>query len=202
MMTYIIIFVTVIVSLICFKNRTLFFKLSLNPYSVIRRKQWFRVLTHGFVHTNSMHLIINMFVLLSFGMSVEYRMVHIYGMGSLTFVLLYVFSLIFSALPDISKYKNDYQYNSVGASGAVSAILFVSILFNPWGKLYLFYVLPIPSILFGVAYIIYSRYMSKRGGDNINHMSHVYGALFGILFMVAIKPSLIVSFFSKLFYFI
>jgi membrane associated rhomboid family serine protease len=94
-----------------------------------------------------------------------------------------------SVLPSFGKYKNDPGYNAVGASGAVSAVVFASILFVPLGKIYLFFIpIGIPAFIFGGLYLIYSAYMAKRGGDNIGHDAHFWGALFGFVYTIAIKP--------------
>jgi membrane associated rhomboid family serine protease len=102
---------------------------------------------------------------------------------------LYVLGLV---LPDLStyfKYKDVYGYRSIGASGAVSAILFSSIFFAPWQKIYVFFI-PIWSVVYGVLFLIYSAYMSKRGGDGINHDAHFWGAVLGLVFPVVMRPEL------------
>ena len=203
MITYIIIAVTVIVSIIGFSNRGLFYKLSLNPYSTIKKNEWYRVITHAFLHGDYTHLFVNMFVLWSFGSNVEHIFEMLYTQGliehyELNYLLLYFGAIIFSSIPDVVNRRNQYMYNSIGASGAVSAILFASIFFNPWGKIYFFAVLPIPSILFGVLYVWYETYMGKKGGDNINHFAHLWGALYGVLFIIAMRPNLLLGFISAL----
>lgn len=196
--TLYIIVVTAVVSLVCFNNRALFYKLSLNPYSIIKKNQWYRLLTHGFVHADVTHLLVNMFVFWSFGTAVESLFVFIDGFSRITFLFLYLGALAASSIPDLIKHKEDYLYNSIGASGAVAAVLFTSILFNPWSMIYLFAIIPIPSIIFGVLYVVYEQYMAKRGGDNVNHKAHLWGALFGVLFTIAMKPSLVLYFFNAL----
>lgn len=199
MITYIIIGITVIVSIICFSNRTMFYNLSLNPYSIIRRNEWYRLVTHAFLHGDYSHLFVNMFVLWSFGTSIEQIFKVLYSQGAiehyqLNYVLLYIGAVVFSSIPDLIKRRNQAMYNSIGASGAVSAILFASIFFDPWSKIYLFAVIPIPSIIFGILYVWYEGYMSKKGGGNINHDAHLWGALFGILFIIAMKPEFFQNF--------
>lgn len=196
MITYVIIGITVLVSLACFGNRGLFYKLSLSPYNAVEKKQWYRVLTHAFVHADTMHLLINMLVLWSFGTAVEGIFAHLGALGVIRhpgfhFVLLYAGGILFSSIPDVFRYRHDYHYNSIGASGAVSAVVFASIFFSPWNKIYLMAVLPIPGILFGAAYLWYSQYMNRRGTDNINHNAHFYGAVFGFIYPVLMKPQLI-----------
>lgn len=196
--TYIIIGITAIVSYLCFKNRTLFYKLSLNPYSVFRKNEWYRVITHGFVHGDMTHLLINMFVLFSFGQNIEYIFASLGGLGALNFVILYFGALIFSSAYDLITKKDSYLYNSIGASGAVSALVFTSIFFAPWSKIYFMAIVPIPSIIFGVLYIWYEQYMSRRNGDNINHMAHIWGAVFGLLYPIIVEPKLLAHFLHAL----
>lgn len=203
MMTYIIIAVTVLISIMGFSNRTLFYKLSLSPYNIVRKNEWYRLLTHAFLHGDYMHLFVNMFVLWSFGTNIERIFSFMHGQGMIenyntNFALLYFGAIIFSSIPDLLTHRNQYSYNSIGASGAVSAILFASIFFNPWSKIYFFAVVPIPSIIFGVLYVAYESYMDKRGGDNINHKAHLWGAIYGILYLVAMEPKLLTHFINEL----
>lgn len=202
-MTYIIIFITAIVSIACLRDRALFEKLSLVPYMVSRRRQWYRVITHIFVHGDYTHLIVNMLVLWSFGQSIEtmFRSLETVGViwnGPLTFLALYFLGGIAASIQDLVKQRNNPYYASIGASGSVAAVIFAWIFFNPWQKLYLFGLVPIPGIIFGVLYLVYSRYMGGRNGGNINHYAHLYGALFGFIFPMLIDPSMISAFFEKL----
>lgn len=203
MITIIIIAVTVGISAIAFNNQHLLEKLLLSPYRITHQKEYFRIVTHGFVHADWMHLLVNMFVLWSFGNALQLwfnqlAIVNLISSPVLHILIIYLGGIIISSLSSIVKNKNNYYYKSVGASGAVSAIVFASIFFAPWQSLYLFAVIPIPGILFGAAYLWYSHYMSKKGGDNINHDAHFYGALFGLVYPVLIDPSLVTHFFSQL----
>lgn len=195
-MTYIIIAITVIVSFVCFSNRALFEKLALIPYMVAKNNQWYRLVTHGFVHADTMHLLINMFTFWSFGTYMEDLFAYI-GFGRASFLILYFGGMVVASLHDIIKQKNNPNYISIGASGAVSAVLFCSIFFEPWGKILLFAAIPIPGIVFGVLYLVYCQYMAKRAGDNINHNAHFYGAVFGFVFPLILKPSLLEVFLSN-----
>lgn len=199
--TLLIIIVTAAVSILGFYNKAVFYRLSLNPYSVLKKNQWYRLLTYGFVHADFWHLFINMFVLWSFGSSIE-SVFAVIGKGNPSVIMLvfYLSAIIFSTIPDLVRHRNNSNYNSVGASGAVSAALFAMIFLNPWGIIYVFIFIPIPmpSIIFGIAYIWYSQYMNRRGGDNVNHMAHIFGALYGILFLILLKPSLVTHFFKAL----
>lgn len=189
MITYIIIAATIAISVICFNNRALFDKLSLKPYCVIHAREWYRLISHGFVHADWMHLFVNMFTFWSFGQYMEQTFSYI-GFGSWAFLLLYFGGMLAASINDLIRYRNASWYTSIGASGAVSAVLFSAIFLNPWDKILLFAVIPIPGILFGVVYLAYCQYMAKRGGDNINHNAHFYGAVYGFIFPVLLEPEL------------
>ncbi|HSG67202.1 MAG TPA: rhomboid family intramembrane serine protease, partial [Bacteroidales bacterium] len=134
-------------------------------------RQWWRFFTYGLVHAGWAHLAINMFVLWSFGRLVfTFYGYHFGTIGFLYFLLLYVGGIMFSVLFDFGRHKNDQWYNAVGASGAVSAVVFASIILYPSGGIYLFFIpVEIPSPVFGILYLIYSAYMARRGKDNIGH---------------------------------
>lgn len=202
-MTYILIFITAVVSVTCFRNRLWFDKLALVPYRVVHDREWYRVLTHVFVHGDYVHLLVNMFVLLSFGGYLERILKAYQQMGEisnsyLTYSLLYFGGAIAASVHDLITQRNNPHYVSIGASGAVAAVIFTTIFFNPWNKLYLFGVVPIPGIIFGELYVVYSQYMGRRGGDNINHHAHLYGALFGFLFPLLMAPHSITVFWKNL----
>ena len=197
MITYLILGITVVVSFICFGNQTLAMKLALSPYQVIHRKEWYRVITHGFVHADMTHLLVNMFTFWSFGIYMEQYYQYV-GLGKWGFLLLYFGGMIFSSSFDLAKQKDNPYYLSIGASGAVSAVLFSSIFFDPWGKIYFFALLPIPGILFGVVYMLYCQYMAKQASDHINHNAHFLGALFGFLLPALLNPSLVKLFVGAL----
>jgi len=193
--TYILIIITVAVSLACFNNGTLFGKLSLKPYRVIHANEWYRVISHGFVHADWTHLFVNLFTFWSFGLYIEDSFEAL-DFGTWAFPVLYFGGMIAASIADLIRYRNAPWYSSIGASGAVSAVLFTSIFLNPWGKILFFAVIPIPGILFGVIYLAYCQYMAQRGGDNINHHAHFYGALFGFLFPLLLDPALFRYFLS------
>jgi len=206
-MTFLLIALTSIVSILAFNRRELFEKLQLNTYAVFHKKEWYRVLSHGFIHADWIHLFINMFVLFSFGQSVENIFDQLAAEGIikspvLSFVILYFGGMIIATVTSIKNHKDDYWYNSVGASGAVSAIVFTHIFFYPLKAIELYAIIPIPGIILGVAYLIYSQYMSKRGKDNVNHDAHFIGAVFGFLFPIVLEPKLINVFLGQLFNFL
>lgn len=198
MISYLIIAANVLISFSCFSNRELFLKLSFIPYRVVKFNEWYRVITHGFVHADTMHLLVNMFTFWSFGTYME-SLFGTMGFSKLSYIGLYFGGMIIASVHDIIKQRNNPNYISVGASGAVSAILFASIVFNPWGKILLFAIVPIPGILFGVLYLVYCQYMGRKGADNINHNAHFYGAVYGFLYPILLKPELLNVFVSRLF---
>ncbi len=156
--------------------------------------------THALVHANWEHLLVNMIVLWSFGNAVEHNFQLNFGSnGTYYFVALFIGSVMFSSLSSLFKHRNNLYYNAVGASGAVSAILFAAIFFNPWTSIYFFGILPMPGIIFGVLYLYYSYYMSRRKLDNIGHDAHFLGAVIGFLTPMIIRPSLFLDFVNMLF---
>lgn len=202
-MTYIIIFITVIISIFGFNNREWFEKLALEPYRVVHQREWYRVITHVFLHGDSIHLAVNMFVLLSFGSHLERLLKAYQYMGAihnsyLTYMFLYFGGTIAASIYDLITQRNHPQYRSIGASGAVSAVIFTTIFFNPWNKLYLFGILPIPGIVFAILYLLYSQYMGRRDSGPINHYAHLYGALYGFLFPILTIPQSIMIFWKNL----
>lgn len=190
MITYLIIGITGVVSFIAFQRRDIFNQLKFNAYDIKHFNKYYRFLSYGLVHADWTHLIINMFVLYSFGDIVsQFFDYHFAAKGSVYFILLYIGGLGFSTLYDFGKYKDDPYYNAVGASGAVAAVVFASILLYPAGKIFLFFIpIGIPAPIFGILYLVYSVYMGKKGIDNIGHSAHFWGAIYGLVFTVAIKP--------------
>ena len=195
-MTLIIVIITSAISVIAFSNRTLFVRFQFNPYQVYHRKEWYRILTHGVLHADWAHLIINMFVLFSFGEVIE-NAFHFMAARTwmkfpmLWYVFFYLLALVISSLTTLRKHKDDVWYNSVGASGAVSAVLFCSIFFYPQMTLLFMGVIPIKAYIFGPLYLLYSYYAARKAGDNINHDAHLLGAVFGFLFPMIIDIQLI-----------
>ncbi|MCI5705741.1 MAG: rhomboid family intramembrane serine protease [Odoribacter sp.] len=195
MFTDLLIIVTAAVSIVCFNKYQLFEHLSLKPYRVVQHQEWWRIITHGFVHADWIHLLVNMFTFWSFGGYIETAFEYL-GFGKWAFLTLYFGGMIAASISDIIRYRNAEWYTSIGASGAVSAVLFAAIFLNPWDKILLFAVIPIPGILFGVLYLAYCQYMARQGGDNINHNAHFYGAVFGFVFPILLEPRLFQMFLS------
>lgn len=193
--TTLIIVITVIVSLMAWQNKTLFNRLIFYPPAV-SSGQWDRFVTHGFIHADSMHLLFNMFTLYFFGRAIEglYRE-FVFGYG---FVIFYVLAIVAAMIPSYIKNKNNASYLSLGASGGVSAVLFAFILLAPWEMIYLFAIIPIPAILFAIAYVAYSIYANNQGNTNINHMAHLWGGAFGVVATIILHPPILLHFFNAL----
>jgi membrane associated rhomboid family serine protease len=202
MMTWFIIGVTVLVSYMAFRNHELAAKLQFNAAQIIHRKEFYRLVSHAFIHANWAHLGVNMLVLYFFGRNIEAYFDFYFGnKGTAYYLLLYFGGILASNIWSLIKHQNNYYYNAVGASGAVSAVLFATIFFDPWEPLYLFAILPIPGILFAAGYLFYSYQMSKKQNDNVAHDAHFLGAVFGFVFPILLKPSLFDRFVDHLFVF-
>lgn len=198
--TLIIIVGTVLISLAGFQKRELHEKLMFDPYGININKTWYRFFSYALLHADWGHLLINMFVLYSFGNNVEYLFGYYFGNKAiLYFILLYVGGVFISVIPSFEKNKNNPYYVAVGASGAVSAVLFSSILMYPQGKIILLLLpIPIPAFVFGILYLVYSAYMAKRGRDNIGHDVHFWGAIFGFVFTLILNPGFFMHFLQQI----
>ena len=198
--TIFIVIITVLVSLLGFSRPEIQARLMLNPYLVFREKQFYRTLTSGFLHADYMHLLFNMLTFYIFAPVVEIRYSMMFGqnMGIVMLAILYLGAIVVSDLPTLFKYKDTSYYNSLGASGGVSAIVFANILFDPLNKLCLYGFICMPGFILGLFYVIYSYFQDKRQGDNVNHSAHLYGAIFGFSFTALIKPSLLMAFIEQL----
>jgi membrane associated rhomboid family serine protease len=198
--TVMLILIIALISAFALKQMGIMVQLQFNPYKVIHRHQYYRLLTHAFVHVSWEHLIVNMIVLFSFGTAVErYFEINFGSIGTYYYLVLFFGSIIFSSLLSLYKQKDNPYYNAVGASGAVSAILFTAIFFQPWESIYFFGIIPIAGIFFGGLYLYYSYYMSTKKMDNIGHDAHFLGAIFGLFFPVILRPELIKDFINALF---
>lgn len=198
-MTLYILILTLVLSIIAFNNRAVELKMIFNPYMISVRKEWWRFVTCGFIHADWLHLGVNMLVFFSFGKVVEmYYSAVFEDKATFYFLLLYLGGIVISITPSYKKHLNNPGYNALGASGAVSAILFTAILFDPLRPIYLYAIIKVPGILLGLAYLLYSYYMDKKGNDHINHDAHFWGAVFGVVFTLALKPSLIFHFIDSL----
>ena len=195
MLTLILIAVTVLVTWMAFNNPRLLDRLILWPPAIDRKHQYDRLLTHGFIHADWQHLLFNMITLFFFGRFAEQEMVPM--IGPVGFVLFYLSAIVIAILPTYLRHRHDVQYRSLGASGAVSAVLFAFILVQPWSLIFVFF-LPVPAILYGVFYVGYSFWMDRQGGDNTNHNAHLSGAIYGVLFMLLMEPRIAGLFLERL----
>jgi membrane associated rhomboid family serine protease len=189
-------------SVLAFYSDTLMSRLMFNPYQVYHRKELWRLLTHGFLHADWVHLIVNMVVLYSFGKNVEGWINQLKHNGYISsavliYLCLYIGGIIISTVITLFRHKNNSLYNSVGASGAVSAVVFTSIFFSPIEKIYFFGIIPLPGIAFALIYLVYSSYMSRRSHDNINHDAHFAGAIYGFIFPILIDFNLVSHFLKQ-----
>ncbi|AQG82169.1 rhomboid family intramembrane serine protease [Spirosoma montaniterrae] len=197
--TLVIILVTVGVSLAAWNNPALMSRWIMNPYQVMNRGQYYRLLTSGFLHADWGHLLFNMLSLYFFGGFIEQVFAYLFGgNGGLYLIGFYLVGIVVSDIPTLLKHRNNPSYNSLGASGGVSAILFAAILFRPLTPIYLFFIpIGIPGFIFGALYLAYSYYEARRGYGNVNHDAHFYGAVFGVLFMIVVYPEVVPQFFDQ-----
>lgn len=205
--TYIIIAITCVTSYGAFNDLGLFQRYLFSPYLINAQKQWYRFFSHAFIHADFLHLAMNMYTLYLFGGSkgsingVEITFEFLFGhaKGLFYYILLYVGGIMISSYPSFEKHKHNVQYSAVGASGAVSAVVFASILMYPTMTLRFFFLpIDIPAFVLGILYLVYSWYMARRGTDNIGHDAHFWGAVFGVVFTAAIKYQLLFSFVAQM----
>jgi len=192
--------VTIVISIIGFRKESFFYKLQLNPFQLIHNNEYHRIITHALLHADWPHLIINMLVFMSFGDGLLNHFQEYFDKSaSVIFIMLYISSIVISSIYSIIKNKNNPNYNAIGASGAVSAIVFANIFFDPWHQIGLFGIIPVPGIIFAIFYVGYSYYMGKKSYDNIGHDAHLFGAVWGLIFPVIIKPDLFQLFINQIF---
>ncbi|MDP4264825.1 MAG: rhomboid family intramembrane serine protease [Bacteroidota bacterium] len=194
-LTLIIIIITCIVSIGGFNNQRVIDDLIFYPPAITERNQWYRFFSCGLIHADAGHLIFNMLSLYLFGAYVEKEFVMdrstemaMFGeKGRILYLIMYVAALLVCLLPTFAKHKNDYYYRSLGASGAVSAVIFAGLLLEPRNKVGFFFIPPvIPGYVFGPLYLIISTYLEKKSSDNVNHSAHIWGAIFGLLFVIVL----------------
>ena len=198
--TVVIIAVTCLISYQAFNDANLKSKLLHRPYLEHKDKEYYRLLSHGFIHADFTHLLINMYVLFIFGEYVENTFLAMFGAmkGRMFYLLMYLLTIVAASLFTHYKHKDHSYYAALGASGATSGILFSFILFNPWSTLLLFFVIPCPAIFAAVLYLGYSSWASKNSKDNIGHDAHFFGAVFGLLFTIALNPSILPNFLTRI----
>jgi len=184
--TIIIIAVTCIISFIAFSNDRLIDDLIFYPPAITYHHQWYRFITCGFIHADLMLLAFNMYAFYMFGEAIENFFITIYGeRGKPLFLILYITGLIVCLLPTYFKNANNYAYKSLGASGAVSAVVFAFVFLAPTQPLSLLFIpIEFPAFIFGIVYLGISAYLSRKGSSRINHSAHFWGAIYGIVFLI------------------
>ncbi len=186
--TLIIILITALVSIGGFTKEKIMEDLIFYPPAVTHNKQWYRFITCGLIHADVSHLLFNMLSLYLFGGFVEDKFTEIFQQnGKWLYLLMYVTALVVSLLPTYLKNKNNYSYRSLGASGAVSAVVFAGLMVAPYVEVGFFFIPPIiPGFIFGPLYLLVSAYLDRKGRGNINHSAHFWGAPYGVLFIIVV----------------
>jgi membrane associated rhomboid family serine protease len=192
--TILLIAANVIISILALNNSTVMGNAIMWPYGVKRHHQYYRFISSGFIHADYMHLIFNMFTFFFFGRNLEIIFKTEQLGGGVSFVTLYFLALIISDIPTYIKQKDNRDYLCLGASGAVSAVVFATVVFSPWSSIYLYGAIKISALIYAVLYLAYCVYMSSKANDHINHDAHLWGSLFGLvltLILIAVlQPNL------------
>jgi membrane associated rhomboid family serine protease len=196
--TVILLVLTTIISFLSFSNTRLMEALIFWPPAIRMRRQYYRFLTCGFIHADLMHLAFNMFTLYFFGRGLEIYYMGRLGLQHYYFTLLYLSAIVIANIPSYIKQQDNYNYRSLGASGGVCAVMFAFILIDPWETLQLFGAIDIPAIIYALLFLGYTIYMSRRGGDNVNHDAHLWGAIYGVVFTILARPSVVGTFLNEL----
>lgn len=194
--TVIIIIITCIISFTAFSSEKIINDLIFWPPMIKEKHQYYRFISSGLIHADIAHLAFNMITLFFFGRLVE-EYLFIPKIGKTGYLLFYIAGIIVSEIPSYIRHRNNYSYRSLGASGAVTAVLFSFILLAPWQTIYVFF-LPVPAIIFAALYVGYSIYMDRKGGDNVNHSAHLWGAAWGVAFTLFMEPEIINRFLDQL----
>lgn len=197
--TLLIIVLTGLISYQAFSNRTLFDNLKHYPIAE-HQGEYYRLFSCALVHGDMTHLFMNMYVLYEFGIAVEERFVYEFGpiMGRVHFVSLYILSIAGANIKTFFKHKDNPSYSAVGASGAISAVLFAYILFHPWSQLLLFFIIPMPAILAAILFLVWESYAGKKNWFRIDHDAHFFGAVFGVVYVLVIRPSTLKEFIGQI----
>lgn len=192
-------------SLYCFNDRTAMYKYLFHPYSIYHNREHYRFLTHAFIHGDFLHLGFNCLALFTFGLDLErYFLPAVFGLqlGKVYYILLFTGGIYAASFTEYFMNRNNPNYSSLGASGAISAVTFCYIMVSPLSDIYLFSIhMPgwiMGVLLLGVSYLLIRRKRKGAYSDNISHESHFWGALFGVAFILALKPSILKSFIHQI----
>lgn len=198
--TLLIIVFTALVSYQGFSKYTIIDRLKHSPIREAGAGEYYRLLTSGFVHADWTHLLVNMFVLYSFGMVIENYIVNEFGevKGRVIYLVLYLLNIVLANIPTAFRNKHNPGFSSIGASGAVSGIIFIFILMQPWALLYLFFIIPVPAIIAGAGYLFYSSWAANQGHGRLDHSAHFAGAIAGMLMIILLRKEILTEFFYRL----
>lgn len=198
--TVILIIVTCLSSYYAWSNPEYMYKALFTPYLVNRDKEYVRFVLSGFIHKDGTHLLFNMFTFYFFGSVVEEFLYYYFGpgIGGIVYVLFYLIAIVVADIPTYLKRKDDPSYHALGASGGTSAAVFASIMLMPLADICLFAILCLPGFILGLLFLGYSIYQGKQQDGNINHDAHLYGALFGILFILLLSPMTAIYFIEQI----
>jgi membrane associated rhomboid family serine protease len=199
--TALLLIIILITSIKAFSDPGFLSKLVFVPATIKRNKEWYRFISHGFVHADPMHLIFNMISFYSFGVTLEQVFVFQFQeLGVILYLLLFLGGLVFSSLFDYFKYQNNYSYAALGASGAVSAVIFAFIAIYPTARIGLMFIpIPAPAWVFGLVYLAYCQFMARAQVDNVGHNAHFWGSIFGLVFVCFIKPEILANIINIIF---
>lgn len=196
--TLILVIITCGISYYALNNYGFMDKMIFNPYKVTKRNEYYRFITSGFVHADFGHLIFNMLSLWFVGESIERLFAGLFGTnGTFYYLALYLLGIIVADIPTYLKHRNSSNYNSLGASGGVSAVLFAAFLYAPTMQICLYFVLCMPGFIFAILFLAYSVYAGRRGMGYVNHSAHLYGSIFGMVFMAVVYPPSVPGFFQQ-----
>ncbi|MBM3430101.1 MAG: rhomboid family intramembrane serine protease [Bacteroidetes bacterium] len=193
---------TIVISVVCFNSETWKSKLTFFPYRMKRKNEIHRIISHIFIHADFQHLAFNMLSVYFLGSFLEYQWRYQFGPegGALHIAILYFFGGIFATGYLFYKHQDNVFYQSLGASGAVSAVIFAAIFWHPTMKLGLLFIpVPIPAFVFGPVYLLIEYLAMRRGNTGIAHEAHIGGALFGILYVTLLEPNKLITFFELIF---
>jgi membrane associated rhomboid family serine protease len=199
--TALLLIIILITSIKAFSDPAFMNKLLFVPATIKRDREWYRFIGHGFIHANPMHLMFNLISFYSFGVVLEQQFVFEFQeLGIIFYLLLFIGGLVFSSLFDYFKYQNNYSYAALGASGAVSAVIFAFIAINPSAKIGLMFIpIPAPAWVFGLVYLVYCQFMARAQMDNVGHNAHFWGSVFGLIFVSVLKPEVLTNIINIIF---
>lgn len=199
-LTFALIIVTALLSILAWKKPILLDRWMFTPYKIRKHHQWDRFVLSGFIHKDGNHLLFNMFTFFFFGKNIESFLLYTMGkgLGAIIFVLFYIGAIIVSDLPTYFKHKNHSYYKALGASGGVAATVFASIMLMPLADICLFGLLCLPGFFLGMIFLLYTIIQSRKSNDSINHDAHLFGALFGIFFILILSPHSAIQFWEQI----